>query len=236
MRFWDASAVVPLLVSEQTTAALMALLESDPVMLVWWGTPVECTSALARREREGMASGADVARAHGRLRLVTTSWQEVLPADAVRATAQRLLRVHPLRAADSLQLAAAIVASEHEPASLEFVSLDDRLNEAAGREGFPVLQTVGETRVAGIEPATCSLAKGSPIKLRVVGSNLGSMVHVRVKKAGQEIMGTGVVSSPISIVCDIAVDANTPNGTWDVVVDDGASTSAMLKGALTIGP
>ncbi|OFX24711.1 MAG: hypothetical protein A2V77_18115, partial [Anaeromyxobacter sp. RBG_16_69_14] len=116
MRFWDASAVVPVLVSELATPALMALLESDPVMLVWWGTPVECTSALARREREAMLAGADVARAHGRLRMVAASWQEVLPADAVRTTAQRLLRVPPLRAADSLQLAAAIVASEHEPA------------------------------------------------------------------------------------------------------------------------
>jgi predicted nucleic acid-binding protein len=53
--------------------------------------------------------------------------------------ALRLLRVHALRAADSLQLAAAIVAAEHEPSALEFVSLDERLNEAASREGFRIL-------------------------------------------------------------------------------------------------
>jgi hypothetical protein len=44
-----------------------------------------------------------------------------------------------LRAADSLQLAAALVAAEHQPHALEFVSLDERLNEAASREGFPVV-------------------------------------------------------------------------------------------------
>ena len=65
--------------------------------------------------------------------------REVLPADSVRASAQRLLRVHPLRAADSLQLAAALLACEQDPPSLELVCLDDRLAEAAGREGFPVV-------------------------------------------------------------------------------------------------
>ena len=107
-------------------------------MLVWWGTPVECTAALARREREGALSVADTGAALERLRDVAAAWQEIVPSDAVRSTAQRLLRVHPLRAADSLQLAAAIIAAEHEPRTLEFVSLDARLNEAASREGFRV--------------------------------------------------------------------------------------------------
>jgi hypothetical protein len=70
--------------------------------------------------------------------VLARSWAEVLPSDAIRSTAQRLLRVHPLRAGDALQLAAAIVAAEHDPASLEFVGLDERLNEAARREGFPI--------------------------------------------------------------------------------------------------
>ena len=140
MRFWDASAVVPLLVAESPTRGLLAMLEQDPLMLVWWGTPVECTSALARREREGALPARDAARALERLRLLADEWQEVLPTDPVRSTAQRLLRVHPLRAADALQLAAAILAAEHEPTTLELVSLDDRLAEAARREGFPVVQ------------------------------------------------------------------------------------------------
>jgi len=138
MKFWDSSAIVPLLVVEQQRDELLALLQRDPRMLVWWGTLVECTAALARREREGALSVAHAGTALERLRDVAVALQEILPSDAVRSTAQRLLRVHPLRAGDSLQLAAAIIAAEHEPATLEFVSLDERLNEAASREGFRV--------------------------------------------------------------------------------------------------
>lgn len=138
MRFWDSSALVPLLLAEPGRDELLALLERDPAMLVWWGTPVECTAAVARREREGALPPADAGVALQRLRALADAWQELLPVEAIRTTAQRLLRVHPLRSADSLQLAAAIVAAEHEPATLEFVSLDGRLGEAASREGFPV--------------------------------------------------------------------------------------------------
>ncbi len=62
----------------------------------------------------------------------------------MRDQAGRLLRLHPLRAADALQLAAAIIACEHQPESLPLVTLDQRLAEAARREGFAVLpQSVG---------------------------------------------------------------------------------------------
>jgi len=138
VRYWDTSALVPLLLPEAPREALLELLERDPVMLVWWGTRVECTSAVARCERDGALGVADSDAALQRLRDLAAEWHEVVPADSIRTTAQRLLRVHPLRAADSLQLAAAIIAAGHEPATLEFVSLDQRLNEAASREGFPI--------------------------------------------------------------------------------------------------
>jgi len=139
MRFWDASAIAPLLVDEDSRATLLRVLEDDPVMIVWWGTPVECVSAIARREREASISLDGVTTAITRLRALASAWQEVLATEVVRNTAQRLLRTHPLRSADALQLAAAIVAAELEPASLEFVCLDAHLNHAATREGFPVL-------------------------------------------------------------------------------------------------
>lgn len=139
MKFWDASAVVPLLLAEPQRPALLAELERDPVMLVWWGTPVECTSAIARREREGALGLTEARGALQRLKSLSLSWQEVLPSEAVRGTALRLLRVHPLRAADSLQLAAAVVAAEQDPATLPLLSLDERLRDAAAREGFQVL-------------------------------------------------------------------------------------------------
>ena len=140
MRFWDASAVVPLVLDEAGREPLIALVERDPVLVVWWGTVIECTSAIARREREAAMTLSQATRSLERLRVLSKGLQEVAPADAVRAIAQRLLRLHPLRAADSLQLAAALVAAEREPASLEFVCLDERLGEAAEREGFRVLR------------------------------------------------------------------------------------------------
>ncbi|MQA90372.1 MAG: PIN domain-containing protein [Gemmatimonas sp.] len=140
MKFWDASAVVPLLVDEERRDAMLALLEEDEVMLVWWATPVECTSAIARRERESSLTAEEAAISIDRLRYLKEGWQEVLPSTVLRGIAERLLRVHPLRAADSLQIAAAIVAAEREPVTLELVSLDDRLSDAASREGFRVLR------------------------------------------------------------------------------------------------
>jgi uncharacterized protein len=138
LRFWDSSAVVPLTVTEASTEAMQAIAEEDPVMCVWWASEVECVSALARLEREGALSDTATTVALERLDALAESWNEVQPVVAVRGVARRLLRVHTLRAADALQLAAAVVAAEGQPASLEIVTLDERLAAAARREGFSV--------------------------------------------------------------------------------------------------
>jgi hypothetical protein len=140
MKFWDASAVIPLLANEPARERLLALLERDPQVLIWWGTTVEIASALARRERESLLSADEVASALVVAHELADSWHEIVPSDAVRRTAERLLRVHPLRAADSLQLAAALIAADHDPSTLEMVCLDARLTSAARREGFTVLE------------------------------------------------------------------------------------------------
>jgi hypothetical protein len=136
MRVWDASAIVPLLMVEPSTRHLQATAAKDPAMLVWWGTAVECASAIARLEREGTLDESAVTQAFERLKQLAAGWHEVDPNDAVREAAIRFLRVHPLRAADALQLAAAFVAAERRPASLEMITLDDRLVAAARKEGF----------------------------------------------------------------------------------------------------
>jgi hypothetical protein len=139
MRFWDSSAIAPLFAKEPTRERLLELLNEDPSILAWWGTPVEVASAFARREREGLMSADEVAAALGAARLLAGTWHEVAPSDALRRSAERLLRVHSLRAADSLQLAAALVAANHDPNSIDVVCLDSRLAEAARREGFAIL-------------------------------------------------------------------------------------------------
>jgi predicted nucleic acid-binding protein len=130
---------MPLLVDEPARERLLAMLEEDSEVLAWWGTPVEIASALARREREELLTADQVMAALTAARELGESWHEIVPSDAVRRTAERLLRTHPLRAADALQLAAALVAADHDPASLEMVCLDERLRLAARREGFSVL-------------------------------------------------------------------------------------------------
>lgn len=139
MRFWDASALVPLLVDEARSGWARALLESDDEVIAWWGTPVECASAVARLEREERLSPQRASAALALLDSIAAASTEVSPGEAVRARARRLLRVHRLRSADALQLAAALVASEDHPETLPFVSLDERLAVAADREGFPVV-------------------------------------------------------------------------------------------------
>lgn len=138
MKFWDSSALVPLLVEEETTVPLRDLYLSEPGAITWWGTSIECVSALSRLERENKLSAREVTSALERLDALARHWQRIEPVDTVLETARRLLRVHPLRAADSLQLAAAFLASEGRPSTLEFVCLDDRLVTAAQREGFLV--------------------------------------------------------------------------------------------------
>lgn len=139
MRYWDSSALLPLVVQERTTAAVQSLLAADRDVLTWWGSRVEAASALGRLGRENALEGGALEAAFTRLDALARTWDEVLPTEPVREQAIRVLRVHPLRAADALQLAAAVVGAEHQPRSLAVVTLDDRLRQAASREGFEVL-------------------------------------------------------------------------------------------------
>jgi hypothetical protein len=139
VRFWDTSAVAPLLVQEPRTQRARELLQSDAELAVWWATPVECWSALARRVREGAFTRAAEDEAAARLDLLRGAWYEVLPSEAVRMRSRRLLRVHPLRAADALQLAAALVWAAGEEEA-EFVAADGRLCDAARLEGLAVVR------------------------------------------------------------------------------------------------
>ena len=107
-------------------------------MVVWWATELECVSAVSRREREGVMPIAASVMALDRLDALSERWLEVQPTSEVRTLARRLLRVHPLRMADALQLAAALVVNARGNGWLPFVSLDERLAGAARREGLRV--------------------------------------------------------------------------------------------------
>ena len=143
MRFWDASALLPLCLDEGRSTDVDRLVREDPRMTVWWATPVECASAIARRRKAGALSAADQDSAFEVLDRLSSAWFEIQPGQLVRSYAFRVLRVHSLRAADALQLAAALVwagtpATGPAPVA-EIVTLDGRLAEAARLEGLSVL-------------------------------------------------------------------------------------------------
>lgn len=139
MKFWDASALFMLLTSQKGSSSATAIIQSDPEVAMWWGTPVELTSAAARLRRMGELKEAEYAQVLSKIGPLAFNAEEVQPSEEVRQTALRLIRVHDLRAADSLQLAAALVWARHVPTGLEFVCFDARLSAAATKEGFNVL-------------------------------------------------------------------------------------------------
>jgi predicted nucleic acid-binding protein len=139
VNFWDSSAIVPVCVNEPATPAARSILAKDPYAVVWWATRTECLSALARQTREGVITTPGERQARQVLETLAKSWTEIQPTDRLRATAERLLAVHPLRAADAFQLAAALLWCRGQTAGMAIVCFDDRLRIAAHKEGFDLL-------------------------------------------------------------------------------------------------
>jgi predicted nucleic acid-binding protein len=139
VRYWDSSAIIPLIAAEPESQALMRLHAEDPAVTTWWTTRLECLAALERRRREGAVDGDALHAARARIRTLQAEWFEVLPSEQVIEHAERLLRTHPLRTSDALQLASALAISDGRPSTLEFVTLDARMADAARQEGFQLL-------------------------------------------------------------------------------------------------
>lgn len=138
MKFWDSSAIAPILVEENDTELRRNQLREDPHLLVWFGTYVEVESSLARKRREGFLNAVYLRTARNMLYDLAGHWDEVQPTVRVRERAVRCLHTHSLRAADAFQLAAALVTCRESPSSHSFYTGDLRLREAAEREGFRV--------------------------------------------------------------------------------------------------
>lgn len=139
MRFWDSSAVVPLCVTEPNSRAADAALKADPDMVVWWGAEIECISALMRRHRDGLLTDQGMTQARQRLTDLGKAWSVIEPSSAIKSDALRALAVHPLRSADAVQLAAALVWADHAPEGRTMVCCDERLRKGARAEGFDIV-------------------------------------------------------------------------------------------------
>lgn len=137
MLYWDASALASLCVQEQETASLRRLVEGG--IVTWAVSRVEIASAIERRSRDGRLAPEARLRAIAALGELADAWTEIQPIAPVCERALRLLAIHPLRAADAMQLAAALVAVSDQPRGHGFVCTDRRLREAASREGFRIV-------------------------------------------------------------------------------------------------
>ncbi len=134
--FWDSSALVPVVLPQSRSGEVALLLSKDPGVAIWWATPTECQSALYKRHRQVPIAGPLLRQALQRIDAVVDDVDTVVPTEQVRQRARRLLAAHALRAADALQLAAALTWCKESPARECFVCLDARLVDAASKEGF----------------------------------------------------------------------------------------------------
>lgn len=139
MRSWDSSALVSLPVEESESPRRLQLRQADPPVVAWWRGQIECASALNRLHGEGVIDAHALGRSLEELRLLASTWLEVRPVQRLRNRAIRLLRVHPLRGVDAVQLAATLIASCEDPLTLDMVCSDIRLPQAASQKGFLVL-------------------------------------------------------------------------------------------------
>jgi uncharacterized protein len=139
MKFWDSSAILPLCVEEAQSEIVQNIAKRDGAIIVWWGTLVECHSAFSRLSRNGILTTKQEAQIRSLLASLADTWTEIEPSDEIRNITFRLLRNYPLRAADALQLAAAVIWAEKLPRGHQVVCLDAKLRDAMSKEGFEVL-------------------------------------------------------------------------------------------------
>lgn len=107
-------------------------------MVVWCATPVEIVSALTRLLRMSHITAHGYSHAKQQAEQLAADWTPVLWSQQIVQHACTLLEQHPLRAADAMQLAAALEACEHAPQGYRFLTADQRLAEAARLAGFAV--------------------------------------------------------------------------------------------------
>lgn len=144
MRYWDSSALVPLVVEQQGAAAAEIWLAEDSELVTWALTSVELVSAINRLAREGRLGEPEARRAEEMANAALRTAHVVRDLEAVKSLALRLLRLHALRVADALQLAAALFWADGRPVDHILHTFDRNLAIAATREGFQVIPGLGD--------------------------------------------------------------------------------------------
>lgn len=138
MNYWDSSAIIPLIIAEPKTEKVTEFWEKNNFNTTWTLTSVEVMSTLARLRRMGSLNDLLYENASKEWRKIQIMFEVIKDVEKVKVKAEHLVRIHPLKAADALQLASAMLIAEREPATCDFVTLDEQLGRAASLEGFTV--------------------------------------------------------------------------------------------------
>ncbi|MCD8482291.1 MAG: type II toxin-antitoxin system VapC family toxin [Verrucomicrobia bacterium] len=138
MNYWDSSALVTLFIEQNSSAKYRSIYLSEGKVITAWHAVAECASAFCRIKREGLIEEQALSSTIRQLQAQAKSWYIVTPGNRLEQWTLRVLRLHPLRAMDSIHLAAAILARGEDVAAMRFLSEDIRLLEAAAKEGFSV--------------------------------------------------------------------------------------------------
>lgn len=139
LAFWDTSGLVLLCVHQPATHQARRLAQAHGRFAIWWGAPIEARSSFARLLRDRVLAASDMAICLARLASLRRAAIEVVPSEEVRDLAETMVDRFDIRAADSLQLAAALVLHHQKPRGRPFICFDRRLGLAAGSAGFAVL-------------------------------------------------------------------------------------------------
>ena len=136
MRFWDTSAIVPLVTKEEQTPRMQQVIAADGNVAVSFITPVELTSTIWRRGRRWYDQPS-FRRSLFKIAEIEANWMMIDEHEPIIKSARQLITKYVLRSGDAIQLAAALLLAGDHPEDLPFISLDQDLARAARDEGFP---------------------------------------------------------------------------------------------------
>ena len=146
MRYYDTSALVKQYLQEAGSKLVLELLKSGEKVYTASLTYAETHAAFSRRTREGRLTRETTKRLALRFDKDWESYDIVVLSENVFRLARQMLYRDPLRSADAIHLASALLLARTSPrSSWSFVCADGRLCDAAKSEGFQPIFTAADS-------------------------------------------------------------------------------------------
>lgn len=146
VRYYDTSALVKQYLQEAGSKLVLELLKSGEKVYTASLTYAETHAAFSRRTREGRLTRETTKRLALRFDKDWESYDIVVLSENVFRLARQMLYRHPLRSAEAIHLASALLLARTSPrSSWSFVCADGRLCDAAKSEGFQPIFTAADS-------------------------------------------------------------------------------------------